>query len=130
MSDLIGILRKTQKDNSLREYSKFELEELIGLFSNLLEESQFQLENFVEVQEEEDDYDDEGFIEIEIDGKPDMIKRNIKVLNVSCNNFETLPRPIYTLKRLEKLYLYNNRFSSEEKRRIRQSFPAKVQIYF
>lgn len=129
MSNLIGVLRQTKKNNSLQTHSKEELEELIRLFSDLLEESQIQMETIVDAEEEEGDSEEE-FIEIEIDGKPDLIRKNIKVLNISCNNFERLPTPIYKLKQLKKLYLYSNRFSPEEKRKIRQSFPSKVQIYF
>ncbi len=80
-------------------------------------------------QEEEDD-DDSGFIEITIAGKPDLIKKDIKELNISCNNFTVLPDAIYKLKRLRKLYLYSNNFSTEEKKNIRRRFPREVQLYF
>ncbi len=74
--------------------------------------------------------DDPDFIDIVIDGKLDCIKKDIEVLNISCNNFDKLPDAIYQLKNLKKLYLYNNRFSAEEKKTIRQQFHGNVHIYF
>ncbi len=73
---------------------------------------------------------DKEYIEITIDGKLDRIKSDIEILNISCNSFKKLPAAIYTLKNLKKLYLFNNEFSVEEKRKIRRSFPPTVQIHF
>lgn len=127
MNNLITTLRDSKKNSNLHQLSSKELEELILLCTSLSKDARILLEEMA--NQEEDDSDDE-FIEIEIDGKPDLIKRDIKVLNISCNRFKTLPKPIYKLKKLQKLYLYSNEFSSEEKIRIRKSFPASVQIYF
>jgi len=74
--------------------------------------------------------DDPDFVDIVIDGKLDRIKKDIEVLNISCNNFDKLPDAIYQLKNLKKLYLYNNGFSAEEKKTIRQQFHGGVHIYF
>ena len=127
MNDLIQTLRETKTNDALRQQSPKELEELIRLFGDLSKTAQTILEK--QILETEDDSDEE-FIEIQIDGKPDLIKKSIKVLNISCNDFKTLPAAIYKLKHLQKLYLFSNKFSVEEKKKIRRTFPARVQIYF
>jgi hypothetical protein len=80
--------------------------------------------------EAEEENDDNEFIEFDVGGQPDRIKKTIEVLNISCNNFKTLPSVFYKLSKLKKLYLFNNQFSHEEKKKIRSSFPSRVQIYF
>lgn len=127
MADILKIIKESCKDDSLYQYNN---DQLAGLIESLLElESKAQ--SIINEREavEEDDSDDE-FIEVVINGQADLIKRTIEVLNISCNEFKTLPPAIYKLKKLKKLYLYNNNFSEEEKRKIRASFPPQVQIHF
>lgn len=73
---------------------------------------------------------DPDYIEVVVDGQRDRIKKDIEVLNISCNNFDKLPDAIYQLKNLKKLYLYNNKFTAEEKKAIRKQFHKGVHIYF
>ena len=127
MADILKIIKESCKDDSLYQYNN---DQLASMIESLLElESKAQ--SIINEREavEEDDSDDE-FIEVIINGQADLIKRTIEVLNISCNEFKTLPPAIYKLKKLKKLYLYNNNFSEEEKRKIRASFPPQVQIHF
>lgn len=127
MVDILKIIKEAGKDDSLYQYNNDQLVEMIESLLELESKAQSIIEEREAV--EEDDSDDE-FIEVVINGQPDLIKRTIEVLNISCNEFKTLPPAIYKLKKLKKLYLYNNSFSEEEKKKIRASFPPHVQIHF
>ncbi len=127
MVDILKIIKEACKDDSLYQYNNDQLVEMIESLLELESKAQSIIEEREAV--EEDDSDDE-FIEVVINGQPDLIKRTIEVLNISCNEFKTLPPAIYKLKKLKKLYLYNNSFSEEEKKKIRASFPPHVQIHF
>ncbi len=128
MENLIEILRHVKTNQSLQMLDVDELNEAVTLFEALSSQAKNLITELSKDDEEEDD--DSEFIEIIIDGKPDLIKKDIEVLNISCNNFTTLPAAIYRLKKLNKLYLYNNNFPLEEKRKIRKRFPPKVEIHF
>lgn len=125
--NLLGQLKKACSDDSLQYYSDEQLSDMISLSDQL---SQKALLIIDERASESEQTGDDEFMEVIINGQPDLIKKNIEVLNISCNDFTTLPTAFYRLKNLKKLYLFNNRFSPEEKRKIRSSFPPKVQIYF
>lgn len=127
MSDILKIIKEACVDDSLYQYNNDQLHDLLKQLKPLEKTAKAIIEE--RLVEEEDDSDEE-FIEITINGQPDLIKKDIQVLNISCNEFKTLPAPIYRLKHLKKLYLFNNQFSQEEKRKIRRSFPPRVQIYF
>ncbi|MBU2512961.1 leucine-rich repeat domain-containing protein [bacterium] len=128
MGNVLKVLKKIQANPNFQELTDEEL----TLSLKLVEElgSKIQEVVFQRSQTCENDDDNDEFIEIVIDGKPDLIKKNIQVLNISCNRFKTLPAAIFRLKNLRKLYLYSNSFSIEEKKKIRRSFPPQVQIYF
>ncbi len=127
MGNALQILKEIQANNDFQDLTDAELTESSKLINDL--NSRIQEVVLQRSQANESDSDDE-FIEIVIDGKPDLIKKNIQVLNISCNSFKKLPAAIYRLKNLQKLYLYSNSFSLEEKKKIRRSFPPRVQIYF
>lgn len=126
MSDLFSLIKSACSDDTLEQYSDEKLRELIKLLPELEKTAKIVIADRKVV---EDDSGEE-FIEIVINGKADLIKKDIQVLNISCNDFKTLPKAIYRLKNLKKLYLFNNKFSLEEKKKIRKSFPQKVQIHF
>ena len=125
MENFVEILNHVKKAEVIRHMSTDELQEARLLLNSLADDIESRIADISTQNDDESDY-----IEIEIDGKPDLIKKNIKVLNISCNNFTTLPLPIYNLKNLKKLYLYSNNFSNSEKQTIRKRFPSSVQIYF
>lgn len=125
--NLLSQIKKACTDNTLQNYTDDQLTDLIALSEQLGQMAATMLEERALASEQEDE---DGFIEVVINGQADLIKKNIEVLNISCNNFSTLPSAFYRLKNLKKLYLFNNRFSPEEKRKIRSSFPPRVQIYF
>ncbi len=116
-----------QVENSLTQLSTESLQRLI----TQLEQVSAKAKDLIAEREAASESDsDSEFIEIEVDGRPDLIKKSIEVLNISCNNYKTLPSVFYKLNNLKKLYLFNNQFSPEEKKKIRSSFPPRVQIYF
>lgn len=117
-----------QIETSLNQLSTERLNRLIAQ----LEQISVKAKDIVAQRSEPQDNanDENEYIEFEVNGQPDRIKKSIEVLNISCNNFETLPSVFYKLNNLKKLYLFNNQFSSEEKKKIRASFPSRVQIYF
>lgn len=117
-----------QIETSLNQLSTERLNRLIAQ----LEQISVKAKDIVAQRSEPQDNanDENEYIEFEVNGQPDRIKKSIEVLNISCNNFETLPSVFYKLNNLKKLYLFNNQFSSEEKKKIRASFPPRVQIYF
>ncbi len=127
MADILKIIKEACKDDSLYQYNN---DQLVSMIESLLE-LESRVQSIIEERDaaEEEDSDEE-FIEVVINGQADLIKRTIEVLNISCNEFKTLPSAIYKLKNLKKLYLYNNSFSEDEKRKIRASFPPHVQIHF
>ncbi len=127
MNPLIDSLKNVKTDSIRKNSNIEELQELQLLLDSISEQVKTQL---IELSKQEEQDDDEGFIEIMVDGKVDLIKKDIKELNVSCNNFKVLPDPIYKLKKLKKLYLYSNNFSDEEKKNIRKRFPKSVQLHF
>ncbi len=127
MKTLINSLKNVKTDSIRKNSNVEELKELQLLLDSVSEQVKTQL---IDLANQEEDDDDDGYIEIVIDGKPDLIKKDIKELNVSCNNFTVLPDAIYKLKRLKKLYLYSNNFSHEEKMNIRKRFANNVQLYF
>lgn len=117
-----------QIETSLNQLSTERLERLISQLEQISVNAREIIDQRSAAEEENDDENE--FIEFEINGQPDRIKKNIEVLNLSCNSFQTLPKVFYKLKNLKKLYLFNNQFSREEKQKIRRSFPPGVQIYF
>ncbi len=125
MEDLITVLKKTREESLLEQLSEKELQEARFLFEALAKEAEAKIREMSKKEETPSDY-----IELVFDGRPDLIKRDIKVLNLSCNNYTTLPEEIYQLKHLTKLYLYSNKFTQEEKVNIRRRFPLKVEIQF
>lgn len=127
MKTLIESLKEALSNANLYEMTPSELEELIDFSNTLIDDAKEALSNLKNSRVK---IDDDEFIEFEINGTIDRIKKNIEVLNISCNNFKTLPSVFYHLTNLKTLYLYNNNFSEEEKRKIRRTFPASVQIHF
>ncbi len=128
MADILKLIKEACIDNTLYQYNNEQLAEMIEFLLKLEGRAQSIIEE--RLNETEEDDSDDGFIELIINGQPDLIKKSIQVLNISCNEFKTLPAAIYKLKKLKRLYLYNNSFTEEEKKKIRISFPPHVQIHF
>ena len=121
----VEILKSVHESGKIASLRIAELNKVKKLLARLQEDVNAQIVELKQRTEDDDEY-----IEVYIDGKKDSIKKSIKVLNISCNSFSTLPPVFYRLNNLEKLYLFNNNFTVEEKRKIRRRFPASVQIYF
>ncbi len=125
MESLIASLKRAQEPGALENLNRDELKAIANQLAALSKQVK---ERLLELSLPEDD--DPDYIHVIVDGKRDRIKRDIEVLNISCNSFNKLPDAVYQLKKLKKLYLYNNSFSAEEKKTIRQQFHAGVHIYF
>lgn len=125
MESLLAILKKNQEPGALDYLGQEELREIRSELEQLGKRVRDRILELSQPVESDPDY-----INIIIDGKQDQIKKDIEVLNISCNHFEKLPDAIYQLKNLKKLYLYNNSFSPEEKKTIRRQFHKGVHIYF
>lgn len=127
METLIKNLKRIETNNVKQDLNIEKLKETQFLLDSV---SEIVKTKIIELSRKEEEEDDEGYIEIVVNGKPDLIKKDIKELNISCNNFKILPEAVYKLKNLRKLYLYSNNFSDEEKKNIRKRFPLNVQLYF
>ncbi len=125
MESLLASLKRAQEPGALEDLGHDELKAIHSELEILRKMVHTRLLELSLPEEDDPDY-----IHIVVNGKQDRIKKDIEVLNISCNSFNTLPDVIYQLKKLKKLYLYNNSFSSEEKQTIRQQFHAGVHIYF
>jgi len=125
MESLIGSLKRAQEPGALEDLGH---DELKAIHTELETLRKMVHERLLELSLPEED--DPDYIYVVANGQRDLIKKDIEVLNISCNSFNTLPEAIYQLKKLKKLYLYNNSFSEEEKKTIRQQFHAGVHIYF
>ncbi|MBU2645865.1 hypothetical protein KKI24_14240 [bacterium] len=126
MESLIASLKRAQEPGSLENLGR---DELKAVHSELESLGKIVKERLLEMSLP--DYDDDpDYIHVVVDGKRDRIKKDIEVLNISCNSFSRLPDAIYQLKKLKKLYLFNNSFSDEEKKTIRRQFHGGVHIYF
>lgn len=126
MNPFIESLKQAKANNQIQELNVEQLKEAQFLMDFLMQEAQAQFLTLTQG----DAGDDPEYVELMIDGKKDRIKRDIETLNISCNNFTELPTAIYRLQNLKKLYLYNNRFSIEEKKKIRKELKTGIQIYF
>ena len=126
MNDFLKQIKSACSEDLLYQYENEQLKEMIPL----LDQVKNKIKSIISERSIEEDDPNNDFIEIVINGQPDFIKKTIQVLNISCNEFATLPAAIYRLKHLKKLYLYNNQFTPEEKKKIRSSFPVHVQIHF
>jgi Leucine-rich repeat (LRR) protein len=125
MKEILTSLKAIQAQHRLDECSDDELRELKQLMDALAKEARNLLaERAIATN------NDPHYIEVVINGQPDRIKRDIETLNISCNSFTRLPEAIYELKKLKKLYLFNNQFSDDEKRAIRRRMPAHTRLYF
>lgn len=124
MESLLATLKEALEPDALNHLGLDELREIWQQLEKLTKRVR---ERMLEAAPSPDS--DPDFIDVVIDGKRDQIRKDIEVLNISCNNFERLPEPIYQLKNLKKLYLFNNSFSAEEKKNIRRRFRG-VHIYF
>lgn len=127
MDSLLELLEEYRRNRLLDQLSVKELNALVPVLQETFEKAQALLETKVD---KEADNPAEEYIELTINGQVDRIKKTIEVLNISCNDYKTLPPAIYKLKNLKMLYLFNNKFSAEEKKKIRRNFPAEVQIHF
>ncbi len=125
MESLLASLKRATEPDALEHLGQNELIEIRNQLEILGKRVR---DRILELSLPQDD--DPDFISVVIDGKLDRIKKDIEVLNISCNNFDKLPDAIYQLKNLKKLYLYNNSFSDEEKKTIRKQFHGAVHIYF
>lgn len=125
MESLIACLKRAQEPGALENLGRDELKAIHKQLETLAKQVH---EKLLEMSLPEND--DSNYIYVIVDGKRDRIKKDIQVLNISCNSFNKLPDAIYQLKNLKKLYLYNNSFSAEEKKVIRQQFHRGVHIYF
>lgn len=125
MDSLLATLKKALEPNALDHLGYEELKDVRKQLGLLEKRARDRMLEITPPPDSDPDY-----IDLIIDGQRDRIKRDIEVLNISCNNFEKLPDAIYQLKNLKKLYLFNNSFSAEEKRTIRQQFHRGVHIYF
>ena len=125
MENLIACLERAQEPGTLENLDRDELKAINKQLESLGKQVR---EKLLEMSLPKED--DPEYIHVIIDGKRDRIKKDIEVLNISCNSFSKLPEAIYQLKNLKKLYLYNNAFSAEEKKVIRQQFHGGVHIYF
>jgi len=126
MNPFIESLKQAKANFQVQELNIEQLKEVQFLMDHLIKEAQA---HFLTLTQG-DTGDDPEYIELMIDGVKDRIKRDIETLNISCNNFTELPSAIYRLRNLKKLYLYNNQFSAEEKKRIRKGLKAGVHLYF
>jgi len=124
MESLLAALKRALEPGALEHLGRDELREIRQQLEKLAKRVGERIFETTPLPDSDPD-----FIDIVIDGKRDQIRKDIEVLNISCNNFERLPEAIYQLKNLKKLYLYNNSFSAEEKQTIRRRFRG-VHIYF
>jgi len=125
MESLIACLERAQQPGALENLHRDELKAISKQLGTLGKQVREKLLEMSLPQEDDPDY-----IHVIVDGKRDLIKKDIEVLNISCNSLSKLPDAIYQLKNLKKLYLYNNSFSAEEKKVIRQQFHGGVHIHF
>jgi len=122
---IIELLNSAKDERLIGELNREELKEVKRLANLLGSDAEARLAELSAAENSDPDY-----IDVVIVGKRDRIKKDIEVLNISCNEFDKLPEAIYELTNLKKLYLFNNRFSEEEKNRIRQRLSPGVHIYF
>jgi len=125
MKQILEVMKAIQEQHLLDSFSDEELRELRRLMQALSQEAATLLAERAIAAE-----NDPHYIEVVVDGQRDRIRRDIETLNISCNNFTQLPEAIYELKNLKKLYLFNNRFSEEEKKNIRRRLSPRTHIYF
>lgn len=125
MPKIIELLNSAKDERLIGELNREELKEVKRLANLLGSDAEARLAELSAAENSDPDY-----IDVVIVGKRDRIKKDIEVLNISCNEFDKLPEAIYELTNLKKLYLFNNRFSEEEKNRIRQRLSPGVHIYF
>ena len=119
MESLITSLKRAQEPDALENLGR---DELKAIHSQLETLGKRVKDRLLELSLPEND--DPDYIHVIVDGKRDRIKKDIEVLNISCNSFSKLPDAIYQLKKLKKLYLYNNSFTAEEKKAIESLITA------